>query len=152
MQRSIVKMVAGKVKTEASQKLVPLDDYMIADLQAWFALTPYNDPDHYVFTTDSNRAGAKRGKQPCWPNKVMSYWIQPAAKLVGITKPIGWHVFRHTFATLLKANGEDIKTVQELLRHASSKITMDTYAQAITQVKRDAQSRLVKMFQSQGSA
>jgi integrase len=25
----------------------------------------------------------------------------------------GWHTFRHTFATLLKANGEDVKTVQE---------------------------------------
>lgn len=30
-----------------------------------------------------------------------------------------------------KANGEDIKVVQELLRHANSKITMDIYTQAL---------------------
>jgi hypothetical protein len=30
--------------------------------------------------------------------------------------------------TLLKANGEDVKVVQELLRHASSRVTLDVYA------------------------
>jgi integrase len=60
--------------------------------------------------------------------------------------------FRHTFATLLKANGEDVKTVQELLRHASSRITLDLYAQALTPAKRDAQSRIVKAFFPQASA
>ena len=28
-----------------------------------------------------------------------------------INKNIGWHTFRHSFRTLLKANGEDVKTV-----------------------------------------
>ena len=146
IRRSIVKQIAGKVKTETSEKPMPLDDYMTADLLAWYTLTPYRNPDHYVFATDSNRAGDKRGKQPCWPNKVMDYWIKPVARSVGITKPLGWHTFRHTFATLLKANGEDVKTVQELLRHASSRITLDLYAQALTPAKRDAQSRVVKAF------
>lgn len=54
--------------------------------------------------------------------------------------------FRRTYATLLKANGEDVKTVQELLRHANSLVTMNLYAQAITEVKRKAQSRLVSML------
>jgi hypothetical protein len=52
----------------------------------------------------------------------------------------------HTYATLLKANGEDVKTVQELLRHASSLVTMNLYAQAVTQAKRQAQSCLVSML------
>ena len=47
---------------------------------------------------------------------------------------------------LLKANGEDVKTVQELLRHANSLVTMNLYAQAITQNKRDAQSMIVSML------
>jgi len=47
---------------------------------------------------------------------------------------------------LLKANGEDIKTVQELLRHANSRITLDIYTQAVTPVKRDAQTKIVKMI------
>lgn len=41
------------------------------------------------------------------------------AKRVGITKRLGWHTFRNTYSTLLRANGEDIKVVQELLRHAA---------------------------------
>ncbi len=40
---------------------------------------------------------------------------------------------------------EDVKTVQELPRHANSLVTMNLYAQAITQKKRDAQSRIVTM-------
>lgn len=35
--------------------------------------------------------------------------------------------------------------MQELLRHANSLVTMNLYAQAITQNKRDAQSRIVTM-------
>ncbi len=46
----------------------------------------------------------------------------------------------------LVANGEDIKTMQESLRHANSKLTLDLYAQAITPTKRKAQSKIVQML------
>src|SRR5690242_12518155 len=39
----------------------------------------------------------------------------------------GSHTFRHTYSSLLKANGADTKVMQELLRHASSRVTLDTY-------------------------
>jgi len=68
--------------------------------------------------------------------------FQPAAKRAGINKRIGWHTFRHAYSTLPKANGEDVKAVQELLRHANIKITMDTYTQALSPAKRDAQRRV----------
>jgi integrase len=58
----------------------------------------------------------------------------------------GTLTFRHSFGTILKANGEDVKTVQELLRHANSRITLDVYTQATTTNKRAAQSRVVKMM------
>ena len=144
--RSIVKQIVGKVKTEASQKAMPLDDQIISDLTAWHGETKYNSPDSYIFATDANRAGKKRGKQPLWPNWVMESWIRPVATAAGITKRIGWHTSRHTFSTLLKANGEDVKVVQELLRHASYKVTMDTYTQAIGSDKRLAQSRVIQMI------
>ena len=81
--------------------------------------------------------------QPLWLAKVMQYHIQPAAQRVGITKRIAWHTFRHTYTTLLHANGEDVKVVQEVLRHGSAKITMDVYAQAVTKAKRTAQHKVV---------
>jgi integrase len=59
---------------------------------------------------------------------------------------IGWHTFRHSYATQLKANGEDVKVVQESLRHANSRITLDTYTQALTPAKRQAQTKVVRMI------
>jgi site-specific recombinase XerD len=73
----------------------------------------------------------------------MKRYIRPVARKVGIHKRIGWHTFRHTFGTLLKANGEDVKTVQELLRHATSRITLEVYTQAVTSHKRAAQSKVL---------
>ena len=54
---------------------------------------------------------------------------------------------RRTFATLLKGGGEDVKTVQELMQHASSRLTLDVYAQALTPAKRAAHLKLVGLTQ-----
>jgi integrase len=55
--------------------------------------------------------------------------------------------FRRTFATLLKGGGEDVKTVQELMRHAnSSSLTMDVYAQALPPAKPAAHLKLVGLI------
>ena len=51
-----------------------------------------------------------------------------------------------TFGTILNANGENPKVIQELLRHANLKVTMDTYVQAVSDEKRNAQSKVVKML------
>lgn len=54
--------------------------------------------------------------------------------------------FRRTFATLLKGTGEDVKTVQELVRHANRRLTLDVYAQALTSAKRAAHLKVVEMI------
>jgi len=97
----------------------------------------------YVFASPT-----MRGTQPYWPDNLMKRYIRPVAREAGIHKNIGWHTFRHTFGALLKANGEDLKTVQELLRHANSRITLDVYTQAVTSNKRAAQSKVVRMMVS----
>jgi len=145
-QRSVVDQVVGKVKTEASKRPIPIDPFIAEDLLLWYRATKYNRPEDYVFATDAQRAGKKRGKQPVWLSKVMSYRIQPVAKRLGIVKRIGWHTFRRTYTSLLHANGEDVKVVQELLRHGSARITMDVYAQAMTPAKRRAQGKVVAML------
>jgi integrase len=72
--------------------------------------------------------------------------IQPAALRAGITKRVGWHTFRHSYSSLLIANGENVKVVQELMRHASSRFTLDVYSQARKAAKRQAQQRVVQMI------
>ena len=74
--------------------------------------------------------------------------IQPAAVRAGIKKRIVWHTFRHTYATTLIANGENVKVVQELMRHANSRCTLDVYTQARISAKREAQQRVVQMILS----
>lgn len=142
VQRSVVDQRTGECKTEASAKPMPIDEYTAEDLLAWYRLTPYRNPADWVFATDSARAGKKRGKQPLWLAKVMQYHIQPLVKRLGIQKRVSWHTFRHTFTSLLTANNENVKVVQELLRHASSKTTLDVYAQAKMNDKRHAQQRI----------
>lgn len=148
VQRSVVNQVVGRCKTEASQKPVPLDEFTMGDLLNWYRETPYRDLQDWVFATNSSRAGKKRGKQPIWLETVMRYHIKPVIEGLGIVKKVGWHTFRRTYATLLKANGEDIKVVQELLRHGSSRVTMDVYAQAQMPAKRAAQHKVVEMVRT----
>jgi integrase len=45
-----------------------------------------------------------------------------------------------------------VKVVQELLRHSSSRITMDIYAQAQMPAKRAAQQKVVEMVRSAKTA
>jgi site-specific recombinase XerD len=72
-------------------------------------------------------------------------YIRPALKAAEITGKVGWHTFRHSYATILKSHGEDVKTVQELLRHANVSVTMNIYAQAVTDIKRNAQSKVARL-------
>ena len=88
---------------------------MADDLQRWCRLSPYPSEDDYVFASPTMKS-----TQLYWTDNLMKRYIKPIAREAGIHKNIGWHTFRHSFGTLLKANGEDVKTVQELLRHANS--------------------------------
>jgi hypothetical protein len=46
----------------------------------------------------------------------------------------------------MKANGEDLKTIQESPRHATFRVTADTYTQVVTPVKHEAQAKVAKLI------
>lgn len=145
VRRSVVAMVEGGPKTEASQKDVPLDAQLADCLFAWKQRSVYTQPGDWVFASPH-----MKGHQPYWPSTLWRYYGRPAVKQANVGKNVSYHTFRHTFGTLLNANGENPKVVQELLRHASLKVTTDVYMQAVSPQKREAQSRLVKMVKAAG--
>jgi integrase len=140
VRRSVVVMVEGAPKTEASQKDVPLDIQLAESLQSWKQVSIYTGSRDWVFASPHIM-----GRQPYWPGTLWRYYGKPALNRAGITKQVSYHTFRHTFGTLLNANGENPKVVQELLRHASLKVTTDVYMQAVSSQKREAQSKLIRM-------
>jgi len=121
---SVVNQNVGKLKTVASGKLVALDPDLAVALANLRAVPPLNQPQDWVFASP-----ASGGRKPYWPDMALNRHLRPAATRLGITKRIGWHSFRHTYATLLKSSGADVKVVQDSLRHANARITMGMYAQ-----------------------
>jgi integrase len=139
--RSVVDGVAGRCKTEVSQQPVPLDDLTIGELQSWRKITMYASDSDWVFASDR-----VFGKMPVWAVSSLQKVLQPAARRAEITKRIGWHMFRHTYSSLLSEYGNDVKVVQELMRHAKVSTTMEIYTHARMEKKREAQSKVVDVL------
>lgn len=139
--RSVVDGSIGHYKTEVSQQPVPLDALTRGQIQSWLAITMHASDADWLFASDR-----LFGKMPIWSNVSLQKVLQPAAKRAGITKRIGWHIFRHTYSSLLSEYGSDVKVVQELMRHAKISTTMEVYTHARMETKREAQSRVVDVL------
>jgi len=72
--------------------------------------------------------------------------VKPAVKRAGVTKTVGWHTFRHSYSTLLRANGTDVKVQSELLRHSNIGTTLNLYTQAVSEQKRAAHGQVVEQL------
>lgn len=60
-----------------------------------------------------NKRGARLSRQSAWEV------VQRAGERAGLGRPLHPHTLRHSFATHLIQGGADVRTVQELLGHAS---------------------------------
>ena len=58
------------------------------------------------------------------------------------------HDLRHTFAVLSLQNGDDVKTVQGNLGHATASFTLDVYGHVSERMKEDSAARMEKYMQS----
>ncbi len=141
VRRSLVDQVEGPPKTVASRKPIPLSPDLAEALQIWKAVSKYGAEQDWVFASPHSK-----GRLPYWPDAVLKRHVRPAAIRAGLTEHIGWHCFRRTLATLLVANGENVKVSQELLRHSSAETTLSIYAQAVDGARRDAQQKVASMF------
>jgi len=61
-----------------------------------------------------------------------------------------FHDMRHSFAVASLLAGDDIKTVQENLGHATAAFTLDVYGHVTEQMRRDSASRMQRFYESLG--
>lgn len=141
LQRGVVGKMETRMKTKASRKGVPMHPDLALALERWRAVTPYPRDTDWVFASPYTK-----GERPYWPDSILKDHVRPAIEAAGIAKRVGWHTFRHSLATLLGHEREEVKVVQELLRHASSRITQDVYQQGDQDAKRAALSRVSEIF------
>lgn len=76
------------------------------------------------------------------PQTVLNHYKKIAAK-IGIPES-RVHDLRHTFAVLSLQNGDDVKTVQGNLGHATASFTLDVYGHVSERMKEDSAERMQK--------
>ncbi len=124
---------------------MPLPPFVVEELKRWREESLYKSEDDFVFPSIR-----KNGEQAISPDSILKREIRPALKRIGVTKRVGFRTFRHTLATLLGSLGVNVKTTQELLRHANPAITMRIYQQAVSEDKRAAQRLAFSALYSEG--
>ena len=78
-----------------------------------------------------------KGLKRSMVNYPLKKWINAA----GFTKPITFHGFRHTYATLQIASGTDIYTVSKMLTHRNVSTT-HIYADLVSEKKRETVNKI----------
>jgi site-specific recombinase XerD len=97
-----------------SATLLAIKDYLKATGNIW------GDADHPLFLTLGKHGPyQERGLTP----KAVDCLVKSVVKRALIQKRIHPHVMRHTFATTLLDNGNDLKTVQALMGHSHIRTT-----------------------------
>ena len=108
-KRNIVLLKNSKGKKD---RIAPLSPKILEMLREYYILFK---PTVYLFE------GANPGEP--YSEKSLQSVLKQALKKANITKPVTLHWLRHSFATHLLESGTDLRYIQELLGHNSSKTT-----------------------------
>ena len=122
----------------SKQRVVPLGRPAIAALRAYLA-----GPSDVLIRDRANVFVSKSGR----PLSRIFLWalVKKYCQRAGLSRKASPHTLRHSFATHVLAGGADLRTVQELLGHASIQTT-----QHYTHVDRERLKAIHKQFHPRG--
>ena len=149
VQRGVVKLshqesITKDPKTSSGDRMVYLSKEMCQLLKAWRKECEWDraqtanetvSEDDYLFRQPN-------GKPMC--PSTFTYRFKLILKANNLPLDLNVHSLRHTNASLLIAQGVDVRTVASLLGHAQASTTLDIYAHAFDKNKRKAQEKLGK--------
>jgi len=133
-------LVIGPTKTEQA-RAVPVPESLIADLREHLARRVRPEPDALVFTSE---AGGLVSHSNWYRN-----YFRPAVKRAGLPDGVRYHDLRHTYASLLIAEGAHPRAIMERLGHSSIQVTLGTYGHLFPTLDEALTSRLDKAIQSE---
>lgn len=124
-------VVISSPKSECSIRKIPLPDNLISIIKN-FSYTP----KAFVLTGSTIKYMEPR---------TMQYYFKTVLKKNSI-KDANFHSLRHTFATRCVEVGFDVKSLSEILGHASVNITMNRYVHPTIEMKRKNMQKLSDLF------
>ncbi len=92
-------------------------------LQKYLDLRDDNFAPLFVSAKKTKKDFENRGENRRISRTAIEVMVRDRGRNCGITRPVTPHILRHTFATTLLRNGADLRSVQELLGHASISTT-----------------------------
>ena len=107
-KRMVIHIRQGK---GARDRDVPLSPKLLEVLREYWL---WKKPRVYLFPSTEGH----RGVEAPMSDKVVWWAVREAARRAGITRTVGPHTFRHSFATELLEAGTDLRTIQLLMGHA----------------------------------
>lgn len=128
----------GDLKTPTSHRSIYMPSTTMELLKYYHKITPNTD-NNFVFVNDR---GVRKGKRLC-PGTV-TRWFRLFRAKVGLPPEVPLHGLRHTSATILIAEGINIKNVSSRLGHSNVDTTLNVYSHALTNVDRLASDTLEK--------
>ncbi|HDS11660.1 MAG TPA: hypothetical protein ENN77_02020 [Candidatus Wirthbacteria bacterium] len=113
-------MVRGKGQKD---RLIFLSPLAAKHLEQYIQKRKDNYQPLFITTRSITLDPQKKGEELRLTARSIQRIINKYARLAGIVEKVTPHTLRHTFATDLLVNGADIRSVQELLGHASIQTT-----------------------------
>lgn len=121
-------VIIDKPKSAKSIRDIPIPTFMLSQISK---IKRNVNPDCYLLTQ------SVKYTEP----RTYQYRYKAFLKHIGVPYK-NFHVLRHTFATECIRLGIDVKTVSELLGHASVKITLERYVHSNMDMKRKQLEKL----------